>query len=57
MRWLTPTPICNPTWESINAIMNPQTSNHLYYLHDMEGNIHYGNTLDEHNANKAKYLN
>ena len=56
MRWLTPTPICNPTWESINAIMNPQTSDHLYYLHDMEGNIHYGNTLDEHNANKARYL-
>lgn len=55
-RWLTPTPICNPTRESINAVINPQISDHLYYLHDMEGNIHYGNTLDEHNANKAKYL-
>jgi len=55
-RWLPPTPISNPTRESINAIMNPQISDHLYYLHDMQGGIHYGNTLDEHNANKAKYL-
>ncbi len=55
-RWLPPTPISNPTRESINAIMNPQTSDHLYYLHDMQGNIHYGNTLQEHNANKNQYL-
>lgn len=57
VRWLPPTPISNPTRESINAVLNPQTSDHLYYLHDMDGYIHYGNTLEEHNANKAKYLN
>lgn len=56
VRWLPPTPISNPTRESINAILNPQTSDHLYYLHDMKGNIHYGNTLEEHNANKNQYL-
>lgn len=56
VRWLPPTTICNPTRESINAVVNPQTSDYLYYLHDMEGNIHYGSTLEEHNANKAKYL-
>lgn len=55
-RDLPPTPICSPTRESINAVMNPQSSEYLYYLHDMEGNIHYGRTLEEHNANKAKYL-
>jgi len=52
----TPTPICSPTRESVNAVLNPQSSDYLYYLHDMEGNIHYGKTLEEHNANKAKYL-
>lgn len=57
VKWLPPTTICNPTRESINAVINPQTSDYLYYLHDMEGNIHYGSTLEEHNANKAKYLN
>lgn len=56
VRGLPPTTICNPTRESINAVINPQTSDYLYYLHDMEGNIHYGSTLEEHNANKAKYL-
>ncbi len=55
-RGLPPTPISNPTRESINAVLNPVTSNYLYYLHDMDGNIHYGRTLEEHNANKAKYL-
>lgn len=57
VRWLPPTPISNPTRESINAVINPQTSNYLYYLHDMQGNIHYGSTLDEHNVNKSKYMN
>jgi len=56
VRWLPPTTICNPTRESINAVLNPQSSDYLYYLHDMEGNIHYGRTLEEHNANKTKYL-
>jgi len=55
-RWLPPKPICSPTRASINAVINPQSSDYLYYLHDMEGNIHYGSTLEEHNANKAKYL-
>ena len=57
VRGLPPTTICNPTRESINAVLNPQNSDYLYYLHDMEGNIHYGRTLEEHNANKNKYLN
>jgi len=57
VRWLPPTTICNPTRESINAVINPQTSDYLYYLHDMEGNIHYGSSLEEHNTNKNKYLN
>lgn len=53
---LPPTTICNPTRESINAVLNPQSSDYLYYLHDMNGNIHYGSSLEEHNANKKKYL-
>jgi len=56
VRWLPPTPISNPTRESVNAVINPQSSDYLYYLHDMQGNIHYGRSLEEHNANKAKYL-
>lgn len=54
--WLPPQPISNPTVESIVAVLHPVTSNYLYYLHGSDGVIHYGTTLDEHNANKAKYL-
>lgn len=54
--WLPPQPISNPTVESILAVLNPQKSDFLYYLHDMKWIIHYGSTLDEHNANKVKYL-
>ena len=56
VRGLPPTPIGNPTRESINAVLNSKISDYLYYLHDSTGEIHYGRTLDEHNTNKAKYL-
>ncbi|PIZ74084.1 endolytic transglycosylase MltG [Candidatus Peregrinibacteria bacterium CG_4_10_14_0_2_um_filter_43_11] len=55
-RGLPPTPISNPGVESLEAAIYPQKSDYLYYLHDSEGGIHYGKTLKEHNANKAKYL-
>lgn len=53
---LPPTPICNPGLSSIKAAINPTSSNYWYYLHDKEGNIHYATTIDEQNANIAKYL-
>jgi cell division protein YceG involved in septum cleavage len=31
-------------------------SPYYYYLHDSNGEIHYGKTLEEHNANKRRYL-
>src|SRR5581483_2493272 len=53
---LPPTPICNPGLSSINAAKNPTQSNYWYYLHDKDGQIHYATTIDEQNANIAKYL-
>lgn len=53
--WLPPQPISNPTVESIVAVLHPQATDYLYYLHGSDGTIHYGRTLDEHNANK-QYL-
>jgi UPF0755 protein len=54
--WLPPQPISNPTVESIVAVLHPQTSDYVFYLHGSDGTIHYGRTLEEHNANKAQYL-
>lgn len=53
---LPPTPICNPGIATIKAAVNPAKSDYLYYIHDNTGQSHFGKTLDEHNANVAKYL-
>ncbi len=51
-----PTPICNPGLEAINAVRNPKPNEYYYYIHDSEGNAHYGKTLSEHNKNIQQYL-
>lgn len=53
---LPPTPICNPGLEAINATRNPQSNNFYFYIHDKDGNVHYAETLTEHNKNVEKYL-
>ncbi len=53
---LPPTPICNPGLEAINAVRNPQSNNYYFYIHDKDGNVHFAETLTEHNRNVEKYL-
>ena len=53
---LPPGSICNPGLSSITAVINAQDSDYWYYLHDTAGGIHYAKTIEEHNANIAKYL-
>ena len=55
-RGLPPTPISNPSISSIHATLYPEKRDYFYYLHDSDGKIHYAETLEEHNANKQKYL-
>lgn len=56
MTGLPATPIDNPEAEIINATLNSQNSPYYYYLHDNSGQIHYGITGVDHEANKQKYL-
>lgn len=53
---LPPGPIANPGLAAINAVLNPVKTDYLFYLHDSSGSVHYAKTLEEHNANVAKYL-
>ena len=53
---LPPRPICNPGLASLQAALNPAQTAYLYYVSDSSGYNHYAATLDEHNANVAKYL-
>jgi len=51
-----PTPICNPGLAAIDAVINSQDSEYLYYLHDSQGQIHLAKTYEGHLENIEKYL-
>lgn len=54
---LPPTPISNPGLASLMATIYPEESEYYYYLTDSDGAVHYAVTNEEHEANKAQYLN
>lgn len=53
---LPPTAISNPGLDSLKAAVRPISTEYYYYLHDNTGQVHFGRTLDDHNANKRMYL-
>lgn len=53
---IPPAPIANPGEASLKAALNPQTSKFFFYLHDLNGQIHYATTVSEHNKNVCLYL-
>ncbi len=53
---LPPSPICNPSLDSLKATYSPKDSDYWFYLHDLQGQVHFAKTIEEHNANVAKYL-
>jgi len=53
---LPPGPICNPGLDAIKAAIYPTKSDYLYFLHPLNAPTVFSKTLDEHNANKAKWL-
>jgi len=53
---LSPTPICSPNVDAIEAALNPEETDCLFYLHDNAKNIHCAVTYEEHLENIKKYL-
>lgn len=53
---LPPTPICSPGIDAIEAALNPEETDCLFYLHDNNKQIHCAKTYKEHKVNIEKYL-
>lgn len=51
-----PAPICNPGIAAMNAVVNSQDSDYLYYINDSSGQIHLAKTYQEQLDNINKYL-
>lgn len=52
---LPPRPIANPGLLAIKAVLYPEKTKCLYYIHDKSGQIHCAETLSGHKENLEKY--
>ena len=53
---LPPGPINNPGLESIEAVLQPELSDYLYFIALPDVGVIYAKTFEEHKQNKEKYL-
>ncbi|MEK7447296.1 MAG: endolytic transglycosylase MltG [Patescibacteria group bacterium] len=53
---LPPTPIANPGLDSIEAVLEPDNTDYLYFFSGKDGKTYFSKNQEEHEAQKAKYL-
>lgn len=53
---LPPKPISNPGKAALMAAASPKKTSAWFYLHDTKGEIHFSDTIEEHNQNVCTYL-
>jgi UPF0755 protein len=52
---LPPTPIANPGRQAIEAVLKPETTDHLYFVADGSGGHAFAANLKDHQTNVAKW--
>lgn len=55
-RGLPPGPISSPSLDALLAAINPTRTDYLFFLTAPDGTAYFARTLEEHAANRAKYL-
>ncbi|MEK7146011.1 MAG: endolytic transglycosylase MltG, partial [Patescibacteria group bacterium] len=53
---LPPTGISNPGLASLEGAIYPEDSEYWFYLTNLEGEVFYAKTNEEHERNKEKHL-
>ena len=53
---LPPGPIAGAGKTSLEATLNPSKTEYLYFLADKDGTNHFAKTFEEHQQNRAKYI-
>lgn len=55
-RGLPPTPIANPGLDSIEAVLEPDNTDYLFFFSGKDGKTYFSKTQEEHEEKKLKFL-
>ncbi len=54
LKGLPPSPVCNPSIDSIEAVLYHDKTNYYYFCSDAKGDFYFASTLTQHNKNLKK---